>query len=1826
MSGRKRSKNGDDNLDLPPPKRQRQRYIDRHLQVTACDPHGPGPSGNQTRHCHHADSPEGPKRLATPCMMPGRPSHDTHWRGDRSSREGRKGKGKKRNEHNSTHGTKRFKTASVPHSNIDFSIPEKLEDLLKAAIGHQVSSLINNPYLVVYLNSSSLDFTSVSLMMNLLDNAISCKHEVLRKRVQCVVLPKILENRGFLEAVRYHLCSLPGNARDQDRKISLSFVEQICKLFELILLSGNVLASAILPVDALWGTTRQLTTQKQLLFEPLHDKAKEILEIRDKMRQTRHDISKKRRIENDEIVLPTRKELEQKTLPTDLPSNNLDRPYPNAHQYLCTQYRLLREDFIHPLRCAFHDIESDEEEYQSLKVYHDVTIKSAAYSSYDCTTFEISFQAPKLNNCIDWERTKRLKYGDLVCLMNSSMFLFATVAERNVEDLRSGIITVDFRTKVDVMELPSMTYCMIESPGFYAAYAPILHLLHDLQEDPESLPFSRYIVELKKDIHPPKYIANGGVYRLNLHSVICGKEQHQCEHPPCKEVNVMDEEVWKNLPTPELDNSQKQALHAALTRELSIIQGPPGTGKTYIGLKIVETLLQNRASWDKGHGRSKIVVVCYTNHALDQFLEGIIKKIGHIIDKDTQIRRVGGRSGGRSKSTLVQEYNINTFVRNHLRTLGIFGFWRNKNRKMVQQIDALTSLLEHAFQPKKIKLYASFIGDSIRMMMEMNNVEIPFLTTKSSKEVAEWLGLSPCEIHSDCNSYNDTAEADRKIAGNDDDDEENNIIEEFGTEQLCHFFKDLARVEPLTEERAIKVSQDEDIESYVRLQLFKYYLQNVKEKLKEELRMGKEREEWYEDQRKMAMISCLQHADIVGLTTTGAAIHNNLLSQMNAKVVIIEEAAEVLEAHTVSSLSKHTQHLILIGDHQQLRPRTNAHILARDYRLDVSLFERLVRNEFPYVTLQVQHRMRPEISALVSSHIYNNALINAPPTKDYRHVFGMEHDIFFFDHNEKEVSDNDLTSKANKFEASFLAQLCNYLLQQRTYSQEQITVLTPYTGQMFKIRERFQENNMPNVRIVPIDSYQGEENEIILISLVRSEIPGFVKDENRICVALSRAKQGLYVVGNFSKLFVHKSKLWRSLVRDMDAKGKFGTSLPLVCQGHSTPTKVKTTGDFNLVRNGGCSLPCNSRLPCMHMCPHQCHPDPDNTVHATIVCKEPCPRYCPQGREQGHRCKKMCRDCKIICDPCEVEVEKIIPKCGHTQQVPCYRDPKNFICQEPCTKILPCNHKCKNTCGEPHIVECQELVTKECLNKHEGKAECYLTKEGFSRRCNALCGEALMCGHTCRGTCGECRQGRLHKPCTMDCDRTLTCGHICTSKCAQNCPPCKKQCLVTCPHGPCGHDCHQQCRPCPHDCERKCEHQHCTCLCGELCDCTPCDQPCTKVLPCTHECMGLCGEKCPDVCRICNKDTFNDKVPMIFGTEDVESPELRIIMLDCEHMFDVKKMDEWMQSKVTGKIQWKCCLLCKQPIFKTNRYREFVIKFITDLNDVKEMNCVMSPKEHRHYQSKVKEMVRRSSLIQNRGKVAQQIERVSGQRLQAEYIIFYAEQSVEKSIKDTATEMDTTDAMHAGNLPRKNQADLGAAMATLKNQKQDLIHKLQFYRRQNITEQVLHDVQAEQHRIELLSAVLKVQSQIGAKNIKITSADQEKLDEFLSTYEVRGDRVCKVKMSPSEYESSMMYIEDLRKRHPDITGITHEEKEMIIRTIGAKPGSWYKCPKGHIYNIGECGGAMEEGTCPECKSTIGGGRHRLRSDNAHAREFDRSSHAAWPMGDDMANYDLHNIH
>ena len=136
------------------------------------------------------------------------------------------------------------------------------------------------------------------------------------------------------------------------------------------------------------------------------------------------------------------------------------------------------------------------------------------------------------------------------------------------------------------------------------------------------------------------------------------------------------------------------------------------------------------------------------------------------------------------------------------------------------------------------------------------------------------------------------------------------------------------------------------------------------------------------------------------------------------------------------------------------------------YDLNRSLFERLVTEGHPYRALSKQHRMPPEVSALIR-HLTYPDLTDGPGTASRPPIRGIQNRIIFIDHHHPEDDDSSLfdpkhlgatTSKRNKFEADMIVKIMKYLKQQG-YSSGEITVLTPYLGQLTRLREALGTSN-----------------------------------------------------------------------------------------------------------------------------------------------------------------------------------------------------------------------------------------------------------------------------------------------------------------------------------------------------------------------------------------------------------------------------------------------------------------------------------------------------------------------------------------------------------------------------------------------------------------------------------------------------------------------------------------------------------------------------------------------------------------------------------------------
>jgi superfamily I DNA and/or RNA helicase len=138
----------------------------------------------------------------------------------------------------------------------------------------------------------------------------------------------------------------------------------------------------------------------------------------------------------------------------------------------------------------------------------------------------------------------------------------------------------------------------------------------------------------------------------------------------------------------------------------------------------------------------------------------------------------------------------------------------------------------------------------------------------------------------------------------------------------------------------------------------------------------------------------------------------------------------------------------------------------------VSLFERLLNNNSKKVMLNIQHRMRPEISILMRN-FYDNPVQDHASVMFYPNVNGLKKNIYFIDHNNLERVANDSQSKSNLFEVDFIINLCLYLLKQN-YQQTQITILTMYLGQMSELNKLLRFNQLTNIKCTTVDNYQGK--------------------------------------------------------------------------------------------------------------------------------------------------------------------------------------------------------------------------------------------------------------------------------------------------------------------------------------------------------------------------------------------------------------------------------------------------------------------------------------------------------------------------------------------------------------------------------------------------------------------------------------------------------------------------------------------------------------------------------------------------------------------------------
>ena len=895
---------------------------------------------------------------------------------------------------------------------------------------------------------------------------------------------------------------------------------------------------------------------------------------------------------------------------------SLMEPFESSAHYLMEQFSLFLEDFIGPMRTGIeryiYHVRSGKRygrfKHDDVHIYKGFRLLDNDGFAGSGVRLQVQFDTNTLKK-IRRENCNFLQYGNLVCLTydDCSKLTYAFIANRDVKELSNGriyleVIEKDLQNICSLRQVDESRLIMIEGKSFYPAYN---HTLKSLQvmakqmlEENENIPFAQYFVDLKTDVSEPDYtrLPDSNMKKVSFGCLLKYKSNFDREKTP-----ILDVDQWPTMLEMGLNEDQYEALKKCLTKEIGILQGPPGTGKTWMGLRIVEFLLSNHYNLFKQEESRPILLLSYTNHALDQFFEKLLKapSLKFLFSSGT---KPFVRVGGRCSNELVKA----CMIKEHRKMMKSCNKKRRELYDLLDNVDHIDALL-NAVQRGNVPLYQLKHENIISEFHYKSLMQ----TSNFNDNIFNWLGF--------CENFDN-----------------------FGVENQNAALNSSTKYDEMyMEENDNRVLDDEANEEYEdiwklnledRRRLYSLWLNSLSIKLQNQrqsvLSQVDAKKKEAAQERFKEDFAIIKSSFMVGMTTTGAALNMELLREIQPRIVVVEEAAQVHEQHVLGCLTKHVQHLILIGDHMQLRPKMNNHRLKHSHHTDVSLMERLVMNNFPYHCLTIQRRMRPEICRLLTPAFYPS-LENHPTVLTYPNVRGMKHNLFFIDHQNSESQSKFSTSYANNFEGEMIAEIYRYLILQG-YSYSDITILSAYNEQVKLIRHKVTETSqnlrvakerfVDKVHITTVDNFQGEENRIILLSLVRSNKEcklGHLEDPQRICVSLSRAREGLFVIGDFDMLNKRENTVWPEIIKAAKENELLGRSLTVVCRKHpESATTISCPQDFEKVQYGGCDKRCTTQLQCRHVCDRKCHAD--DSIH-----NRPCQKSCLKRCKNDHPCLKQ---------------------------------------------------------------------------------------------------------------------------------------------------------------------------------------------------------------------------------------------------------------------------------------------------------------------------------------------------------------------------------------------------------------------------------------------------------------------------------------------------------------------------------------------------------------------------------------------------------------------------
>jgi intron-binding protein aquarius len=507
---------------------------------------------------------------------------------------------------------------------------------------------------------------------------------------------------------------------------------------------------------------------------------------------------------------------------------------------------------------------------------------------------------------------------------------------------------------------------------------------------------------------------------------------------------------------------QVEAIRSGLSPGLTLIVGPPGTGKTDVAVQIIASLYHSFPT-------QRTVIVTHSNAALNDIFQKVMAR-GDVDER--YLLRLGAG-----------ERELDIESTHDFTKIGRVQYTFAQRAKLLEEVQLLSESL------------------GLSGKAERGADGSPSYTCETAGFFRQH------HVRSRISRFEKAAERDGLV--NDHDD--------------------VTAIFPFLEYSQMK---DNHVTLAAARQFFQQ-LHNLFEELEEYRPL-----EILRTQRQRSDYLIMKQARVVAMTCTHAAIARSHLIAVGFQYdnIVIEEAGQMMENDTFIPFllqgSKSTsvdtpsrlKRICILGDHNQLPPIIKNMTLARHSHLDRSLFARLIELGIPYIQLDKQGRARPEIASLYGwryNHLGN--LEHVLQDSVYQKVnAGLAHTfqaINVEDFNGMGESAPTAHFYQNVGEAEYAVALFQYLVL-IGHAPQSITLLTTYNGQKALITDILNERCGPGAPLAQVrpravstvDQYQGQQNDLVILSLVRTKSMGHIRDVRRWVVALSRARLGLYVV------------------------------------------------------------------------------------------------------------------------------------------------------------------------------------------------------------------------------------------------------------------------------------------------------------------------------------------------------------------------------------------------------------------------------------------------------------------------------------------------------------------------------------------------------------------------------------------------------------------------------------------------------------------------------------------------------------------------------------------